>query len=407
MDEDKMKKDRRARHLDLIENLIYLIIWIFILGTPVWGEYRYVENGIDWGRILRMWITTSPILILFILNNYLLLPFFLARKKAKAYLFFAGCLLLSLVLLNVLQQGDREHKPQETGRPPIVARQDPPSTRPEPRAGQTPPPPRQEGPERSHRSPDDRPGKPSEELPFIYLPMLPMPIFLSPMVIGIFVIGLNLGIKFLFKSIRDDQRLKELEKHNLRTELEYLKHQINPHFFMNTLNNIHALIDIDPEKAKDTVLELSKMMRYVLYESAKPDVLLSREIQFLNNYIELMRLRYTDQIEIRVSVPDDIPDVQVPPLLFISFVENAFKHGVSYQHASFIHIAIEIDTEKRQLLYRVDNSDYQDTSSNRPGIGLDNVRKRLDLLYGHDYTLDIKRDKNAYHVSLLIPLAAL
>lgn len=389
--------------MHLIENLIYLIIWVFILGIPVWGEYKYAEDGINWENILRIWLVTSPILIIFIINNYILLPYLLIRKKAKAYIFFTCCLILSLVLLNVSEVITRDVRLKEMNRLPIPMNEKRPqfeSSQPGQEQYAPGPDPRMRGDLPYH--PGKFPRKPAQGPPFIFIPMLPMPIFLSPMVISIFVIGLNIGIKFLFKSIRDDQRLKELEKHNLQTELEYLKHQINPHFFMNTLNNIHALIDIDSEKAKDTVLELSKMMRYVLYEAASPTVLLSKEIQFLNNYIELMRLRYTDQIGIIVSIPDDIPNVQVPPLLFISFVENAFKHGVSYQHESFIHISMDI--ENGRLRYLVSNSNFDNVDKQHQGIGLENVRKRLDLLYDRDYTLDIRREENEYHVLLLIPL---
>ena len=140
--------------------------------------------------------------------------------------------------------------------------------------------------------------------------------------------------------------MKELEHNNLQTELDYLKYQINPHFFMNTLNNIHALVDIDTEKAKQTIVELSRLMRYVLYESNNRLISLSKELQFLNHYIELMRIRYTDKVRIYVSFPTDTGEVQVPPLLFVSFVENAFKHGVSYQHASFVSVCLQVVGEE-------------------------------------------------------------
>ena len=156
------------------------------------------------------------------------------------------------------------------------------------------------------------------------------------MLIALLMFSFNIAVKLFFKSVRDQEAMKELEHNNLQTELDYLKYQINPHFFMNTLNNIHALVDIDTEKAKQTIVELSRLMRYVLYESNNRLISLSKELQFLNHYIELMRIRYTDKVRIDVSFPTDTGEVQVPPLLFVSFVENAFKHGVSYQHASFV-----------------------------------------------------------------------
>ena len=186
-----------------------------------------------------------------------------------------------------------------------------------------------------------------------------------------------------------------------QTELEYLKHQINPHFFMNTLNNIHALIDVDTEKAKESVIELSKIMRYILYDSSQPIISLQKEITLLNNYIALMRIRYTDSIDISVNIADNLPDVQIPPLLFISFIENAFKHGISYQHPSFVHIMLE--TREKELSFYIVNSNFSDTH-NPSGIGLENVTKRLQLLYGDKYILETRAEENSFSVNLIIPI---
>ncbi|MCD8193257.1 MAG: histidine kinase, partial [Tannerellaceae bacterium] len=232
------------------------------------------------------------------------------------------------------------------------------------------------------------------------------PLFFRPYVLflmtALLIVGINIAIKLLFKSLRDEQRMKDLQRQTLSSELEYLKHQINPHFFMNTLNNIHALIDIDTEKAKSTVLELSKMMRYVLYESSQPVVPLEKEIRFLDNYIQLMKIRYTDNIDIQVFLPTTVPPVTIPPLLFISFIENAFKHGISYRHKSFIRISLEIKDDQLHCL--VINSSFDNVEEQHTGIGLENVSKRLNLLYNENYTLDSKSDENEYHVLLIIPI---
>ena len=171
---------------------------------------------------------------------------------------------------------------------------------------------------------------------------------------------------------------------------------------MNTLNNIHALIDLDTEKAKETVLELSKMMRYVLYDATQPTLPLAKEIAFLDNYIGLMKLRYTDQVEIGVSLPEEIPNIQIPPLLFISFLENAFKHGISYRRKSFIHLSMEVKENEIECL--VINSSFNNATEQHKGIGLENVKKRLRLLYDNDYTLDIQSENNEYRVLLIIPI---
>ena len=171
---------------------------------------------------------------------------------------------------------------------------------------------------------------------------------------------------------------------------------------MNTLNNIHALVDIDPEKAKTTILELSKMMRFVLYEGNKAGVPLDREIAFLQNYITLMKLRYTDKVKISVKTPDSLPNKEVPPLMFITFVENAFKHGVSYRQESFIDIVMTASDHEIKFVCK--NSKKPAEEDKHGGVGLTNVKQRLDLIYGKNYTLDLNDGANTYTVTLTLPL---
>lgn len=222
--------------------------------------------------------------------------------------------------------------------------------------------------------------------------------------LGFFMTGLNMGIKLLYRSLRDEQQMEELKRQNLQAEMDYLRYQINPHFFMNTLNNIHALIDIDTEYAKSAVIELSKMMRYVLYESGSETISLKKDIQFIENYIELMRIRYDSSIDIRFDYPDSIPNkVAIPPLLLIVFVENAFKHGVSYNHASFIQIRIGYRDDAVTAV--ISNSRHEKSRSGTTGIGLENVKKRLALIYQDNYTLAIDdSDPAVYTVKLIIPI---
>jgi len=388
----------------LLENLIYIIIWLTLLLTPVIENY-YTHSEAKWDEVLRVWKMLVPFLALFLIHNYILIPLFLLRKRYWGYF---PLLLITIGFVYILHAAWKPPGPQ-MNRHPQREMQDnrsqhrfPPrdTTRfnPENRGDIMPPPMRPQGenhsPLRPERTEDRRPD-------FFRKPFLMIP-YANVLFMIILVIGLNLAIKLLFKSLRDDHRMKELERHNLQTELDYLKHQINPHFFMNTLNNIHALIDIDTEKAKETVLELSKMMRYLLYDSSQESLPLKNEVQFITNYIELMRIRYTDEIEIHLSVPHEIPNVQIPPLLFISFIENAFKHGISYQHESFIHISMEIKDHELQFL--VVNSSFNNADKQSKGVGLDNIRKRLHLLYKDDYTLEIRDNDNQFHVFLIIPL---
>ena len=198
-----------------------------------------------------------------------------------------------------------------------------------------------------------------------------------------------------------------LERENIESQMQYLKYQINPHFLMNTLNNIHSMIDFDKEMARKSVMDLSRMMRHVLYDSGEQTTTLDKEVEFLSNYIELMRIRYIDDIDISFTFPDMnvCRRVELPPLLLIVLVENAFKHGISYDEKSYIKIdIIAFDSE---LTCIVTNSRHGKSAANteHSGIGLSNVTRRLEMLFGNHFTLTIddSEDKR-YTVELVIPI---
>jgi LytS/YehU family sensor histidine kinase len=224
--------------------------------------------------------------------------------------------------------------------------------------------------------------------------------------IGLLMMGANAGIKLIFNSMQNEQKIIALERQSLKAEMDYLKYQINPHFFMNTLNNIHALIDFDTKAAQETVIELSKMMRYVLYDSEKNEVGVAQELEFVNNYIKLMRIRYTDNVDVRVNVQSPMPiNAKVPPLVFIVLVENAFKHGVSYNKPSFVYI--DVTFGERTITICVENSRFEKIGGERQasGMGLENISKRLSLMFGDNYKLNIDDSQSdKYCVELTIPL---
>ena len=225
-------------------------------------------------------------------------------------------------------------------------------------------------------------------------------------------VGSNLGVKYYTKSISSKLRMDELEKENVEQKLLQLRYQIHPHFFMNTLNNIHALVDIDPNKAKESIIDLSKLMRYVLYESNVQFVQASREVAFMENYVRLMSIRYADKFKFTVKLSDDGVGVWIPPLVFISFVENAFKHGVDYKKESYI----DLDTKKyvndkgeHRLSWVCSNSKHSNKVretgvNNASGVGLSNIRRRLDLLFGDNYTLNIIDGETEFKVEMDIPV---
>lgn len=217
----------------------------------------------------------------------------------------------------------------------------------------------------------------------------------------ILLMGINLAVKLYIGTQRERGRVAELEKEMLEQQLTYLRFQINPHFFMNTLNNIFALVDIEPEAAKTSLLKLSRMMRYALYESTDRTVPLGKELESVHHYLDLMRLRYTDNVRIGVQLPDPLPEVPIPPLILVTFLENAFKHGISFSKPSFVNFIFE--TSERSLIFRFTNSIGAATQEEKGGIGLDNVRKRLDLIYGKDYSLVTEKADGVYRLTLTLP----
>jgi LytS/YehU family sensor histidine kinase len=172
---------------------------------------------------------------------------------------------------------------------------------------------------------------------------------------------------------------------------------------MNTLNNIHSLVDINSEEAKEAIIKLSKMMRYLLYETETEKTTLKREIEFLESYISLMKLRFNESVIIKLNLPATIPDKSIPPFLFTSLIENAFKHGVSYKDESFINIDLTI-TDDHLLLVVTNSKSDNSTADEFSGIGIDNTRKRLELLYGNNYNLDIIDEKKLFTVNLSLPI---
>ena len=222
------------------------------------------------------------------------------------------------------------------------------------------------------------------------------------------VIGISTSVTTVQKWQNDKQVHQEMEQDKISSELSFLKAQINPHFFFNTLNNIYALTLINADTSRKAIHQLSRMMRYVLYDTQNSTTQLSQEIAFIKDYISLMQLRLTDMIKIEFSSPNSINDVAIPPMIFLPFVENAFKHGVSATQPGNIDITVAQSTNLLEL--KVINTIFKEQSNNLEegsGIGLNNTRRRLDLLYPGKYTLQIDEDKagNTYSVHLTLDLS--
>lgn len=378
------------------ENLAYLVTWSLLFATPVLNLYLRTSNDpyleFNWDEVFFVWGRFSIFLILFLIHNFLLAPLLIHQNKRKLY---ASIMTALIAVFIVFQCTNRPNFGKREGFRPHKMEQ------------------REDFPPKFEDFEEFRKHEPRNEGPRNEEPRMERrhtpPLFVGEhdvlsIAVLLLMFGANLGTKYYFRSRRDQRKLEDLEKQNLEQQLEYLKYQINPHFFMNTLNNIHALVDIDPSKAQETIRELSKMMRFVLYEGDKSGVPLTKEFEFIRNYTKLMQLRYSDKVKITIDVPEEAPDVTIPPLMLISFIENAFKHGISYQHDSFIDIKLEISNSASNLLFTCRNSKAEKPNQEKGGVGLANVKKRLDLLYDKSYTLDIKDEPDIYIVELKIPL---
>ncbi len=341
------------RNWRLGENMLYTLVWVTIFLIPFMNAQLMSERVVDFNKVIISWGKIAPYFIIFMVNTTVLAPRLLLRTRYIAY----SVLLLVMIfaIFGTIEICDFQYWQGDVNL--------------------------------------------RDKASFTDLE------WYWNVIIGILMAGANSMIKLYYRTLETEQRMTALEKQSIETEMQYLKYQINPHFLMNTLNNIHAMIDFDSELAKQSVMELSRMLRHVLYDSSGNHTSLDKEVEFLHNYIELMRIRYIDDVKISINTPDlnTCRRVTMPPLLLIVLVENAFKHGISYNKESYIDINIAVD--KETLTCVVSNSRHSAHTTEHSGIGLNNITKRLDLLFGSSYTLTTdSSSEDKYVVELVIPI---
>ena len=204
-------------------------------------------------------------------------------------------------------------------------------------------------------------------------------------------------LRWVFKQTK---AILTLKNEKAKTELQHLKSQVNPHFFFNTLNNLYGLVGTDAKKAQDLILKLSDMMRYSIYEGEKETVTLEEEVEYLKNYIELHKMRYRKEIDIKFT--NDISENRkVMPLLFIILLENAFKHGIENLRKD-AYVYVHISTEGNNIQFTVENNFDSTAIISTPGIGLKNLKRRLELGYLNKHTLSFANTEEVYKVALTI-----
>lgn len=343
-----MKPNRRfnIRKQFIGESALYFLVWVLVFIAPFMNAGLMSEEIVDYRTSLLALLKILPFMFLFLLNHLVLLRY-LHRERFR-WIYYVVALALTVFLFSMIEVYEQQN-----------------SAKPD----------------------------------FIGLAVFP---WWGNIIAGVMMLAANNAITALYRNMQQDEDQERLQRQNIQAEMYYLKHQINPHFLMNTLNNIHALVDIDGEAAKQTVIRLSDMMRFMVYDTSSNAVSLKEDMKFIQNYIELMRIRYTEDVAITFTYPTRLVGrVEIPPLIFIVFIENAFKHGISYNANSFINIDISYDNG--YVTARFENSVNPARSKLAPGIGLENVHKRLDLIYGDNYDLQIEEQDERYCVTLKIP----
>jgi len=228
---------------------------------------------------------------------------------------------------------------------------------------------------------------------------------LFPVFPSLFVFAISTAVKITNEWFRNEKEKKEMENEKLNSELAFLKSQVNPHFLFNILNNICSLARKKSDETEQSIIKLSQIMRYMLYESKDEKVSLEKEVEYLQNYIELQRLRISDTVIINFTINGNPENYLIEPMLLIPFVENAFKHGISYIDDSKVEINLKM--EKNLIHFRVENfiaKKSEDNIAVESGIGLKNVMRRLELLYPGKHEISIKDDKVKYIVDLKISI---
>ena len=218
----------------------------------------------------------------------------------------------------------------------------------------------------------------------------------------VLMILLAVGLRHVMRMNDREMQFEEERRKTAEAELTWLKHQLNPHFLFNTLNNISYLTQIDPDKAQESIGQLSDLLRYALYDSEAEKVPLAAEMDFMSNYIDLMALRCNEHTTVKkvLEVPQE--HVEVAPLLFISLIENAFKHGVNARYDSFVDVSM--DYQEGKLTFKCDNSLFEKQGNDHigSGIGLENMKRRLELLYPGKYSYEQRAENGVYSVVVTI-----
>ena len=351
----------KDRHINIL-NVTQVLVWTIVILMPAALSWYIAGNSANAYKVfLQTLRTMAPVLFLYLVNYLWLVPkyLFVEGRKKWFYLINAGLIVLLNIRLLFPEPLSEEEQAQVFESLPFTV----------------------------------------NDLWALYAGVT----FVAIVVQCVFIL-LAVGVRQIKRNYDLKVKIEEEKRKSAEAELTWLKSQLNPHFLFNTLNNISSLTQIDPDKAQESIGQLSDLLRYALYDSDKDLVPLAGEIDFMNNYIGLMSLRCNEMTTVEKDFSIQAGDAMVAPLLFISLVENAFKHGVSSSRSSMIDIHLE--QKDNHIIFTCENTNYPKDDADRSGsgIGLENTRRRLDLMYQGRYKWEQTLNDDIYHIKITISL---
>ena len=330
--------------------LIHIVIWVAFIAANLLQSYY--DRQVFPSKLL---VVLGFAIVLFYFNYFYLVPKFLLQKNTFLYIVLIIILIFVSIFIGNLfhDNAPPENLPQDFPRP-------------------------------------DRRG------PFHF-------VYFFPMLFNLAIVVIGTSIRIYEEWNKNERKRHEIEAQKKTTELNFLKNQLNPHFLFNSLNSIYALTNKKSNDAPEAVITLSELMRYMLYKTDNDFVLLKDEFEYIQNYLKLQRLRIVNNENVTLNIHGNVSNQKIRPLLLISFIENAFKHGTDFMGNTEVRIVMTITNNKLEfscINLKGNNKKVKKDS----GIGFPNTKERLDLLYPDKYTLDVKEDDNRYYVTLILDL---
>lgn len=339
----------------IIFPLLHVLVWLILISMPyLLSQGQNVDSPVVPKVLISTWVPLFSYAIIFYSNYLIFIDRFFFNKKTL--LFFV----INIVLITVLVWSNHELKDYLIQ---LII-------------------------------PGDNPPRRPPRTIFWYLDFLG----------SIVPLAFSIALKTTEKWMKTEALQKETMNVRLQSEIQHLKYQLQPHFFFNALNTIYSMVDHHPESAKKTIHSLGKLMRYLLYDTETEKVPLQKEIDFMTQYIELMKLRFSDKIKISYSFPEVVPNIKIVPLLFITLIENTFKHGVTASTSSDLSFNLELKETHLTFTATNPNTPKNNSDKSGSGIGLENLKKRLQLLYPYQHHFDYKVEDGIFTAILTLEI---